>query len=76
MQAPKWLGGVLSVVRIALLSILAISSHACGPAVQLASSAAVGALLGFSGLKKGSLSKSGAHHPASYILGLSAWQST
>lgn len=42
-----------------LLSVLAIWSHACGPVVQLASAAAVGALLGYTGLKKGSLSKSG-----------------
>ena len=49
----------MSVARLLALSYLAIASHACGPAVQLASSAAVGAFLGYSGLRKGSLSRSG-----------------
>lgn len=59
MQAPRWQRAVISVARLLALSCLAIASHACGPAVQLASSAAVGAFLGYSGLRKGSLSRSG-----------------
>ena len=61
MQRPQWVNALVSGARIILLSVLAIWSHACGPVVQLASSAAVGALLGYTGLKKGSLSKSGIH---------------
>ena len=53
-----------------LLSVLAIWSHACGPVVQLASAAAVGALLGYTGLKKGSLSMSGVYTLCSYTLAL------
>ncbi|CAK0740920.1 hypothetical protein CVIRNUC_001287 [Coccomyxa viridis] len=59
-KRPQWVNALVSGARIILLSVLAIWSHACGPVVQLASSAAVGALLGYTGLKKGSLSKSGA----------------
>ncbi len=60
MQTPAWVSALLSVLKLVVLSFAAIFSHACGPAVQLSSSAAVGAVLGISGLKKGSLSKSGA----------------
>ena len=60
LQTPEWVRALLSVVKLVALSSAAIFSHACGPAVQLASSAAVGAVLGYSGLRKGSLSKSGA----------------
>ena len=60
MQTPKWVSALQSLLKFTVLSSAAIFSHACGPAVQLISSATVGAVLGYSGLKKGSLSKSGA----------------
>ena len=68
MQTPGWISALLSVIKVVALSSAAVFSHACGPAVQLASSAAVGAVLGYSGLRKGSLSKSGDALHSSHLL--------
>ena len=73
-QTPGWVSTLLSLVMLIVLSSAAIFSNACGPAVQLTSSAAVGAVLGYTGLRKGSLSKSGAAFaqlPAASLLGAS-----
>ncbi len=59
-QLPAWLRSALGALRTAALLGAAVLCHMHGPALQVGSAIFVGAALGFSGYRKGSLSASGA----------------
>ena len=60
LQLPQWLRSALAAARTSALLGAAVLCHAYGPALQIGSAIFVGAALGFSGYRKGSLSASGA----------------
>ena len=59
-QLPAWLRSALGALRTAVLLGAAVLCHMHGPALQVGSAIFVGAALGLSGYRKGSLSASGA----------------
>ena len=58
-QVPPLVWAAMSAARTAALLAAAVLCHAYGPAVQIGSAVVVGAAMGYSGHRKGSLSASG-----------------
>lgn len=67
-ELPAWLRSALGALRTAALLGAAVLCHMHGPALQIGSAIVVGAALGSSGYRKGSLSASGSPSYSSWSM--------